>query len=195
MPRRTGPRTDRPDARGDILRAARDLFAAGGFKSTTMRAIAQRADVDVALIPYYFGNKDGLFAACLELPVEPGSVLGKVFAEGIDNVGERIIRTLAGVMEDPTTGPAIIGLVRSAIADNSAQEVFRDFILNVVLASYVRHLSGEHAQQRAALAASQVVGLMVGRYVLKIGPLAEMSVDELVDHVAPTLQGYLTGTR
>lgn len=194
MSRRTGPRTDRPDARGDILRSARELFASNGFKGTTMRAIAQSADVDVALISYYFGNKDGLFAASLELPVDPSNVLSRVFSEGLDGVGERILRTLTGVMEDETTGPAVIGLIRSAIADNQNQDVFRDFILNVVLEGYARHLQSPDAHERATLAASQVIGIIIGRYVFQIDPLARMSVDDLVAHVAPTLQDYLTGT-
>lgn len=193
MSRRPGPRTDRADARGDILAAARALFADRGFKGTTMRAVAESAGVDVALVPYYFGNKDGLFAAALELPVDPHQKIGEVFAEGIDGIGERIVRVVAGVLDDPQTGPALLGLMRSALTEGTGHEVVRDFIDNVIIGSYVRHLDRPDARARASLAATQIIGLVLARRVVRIEPVASMSIDELAAHVGPTLQRYLAG--
>ena len=193
MSRRPGPRSDRGDVRGDILASARALFAARGFKGTTMRAVAEAAGVDVALVPYYFGNKDGLFAAALELPVDPHQKIDEIFAQGLDGVGERIVRTVAALLDDPVTGPALLGLMRSAMTEGTAHDVVRDFIDNVIIGGYARHLPGPDARRRAALAASQIVGLAMARRVVGIEPLASMSVDELVEQVAPTLQRYLAG--
>ncbi|MBC9819795.1 TetR family transcriptional regulator [Terrabacter sp. MAHUQ-38] len=190
---RSGPRTDRSDVRSDILAAARTLFAAQGFRGTTLRAVADAAGVDVALVPYYFGNKDGLFAATLELPVDPRATLDEVFAAGLDGIGERIVRTMAGLLEDEQTGPALIAIMRSAVAQDSGNEVVRDFVLNVILEGYARHLDVPDANRRAALAATQLVGLALGRHVLRIPPLVEMTVDDLVEQVGPTLQRYLAG--
>jgi AcrR family transcriptional regulator len=191
--RRPGPRADRTDVRGDILSAARSLFAARGFRGTTMRAVAEAAGVDVALVPYYFGNKDGLFAATLELPVDPRAKLDEIFAQGLDGIGERIARTMATLVDDETTGPAMLGLMRSAMTEGPAHDVVRDFIENVIIEGYARHLDAPDARRRAALAATQIVGLAMGRHVLRIEPLASMSVDEVVEHVGPTLQRYLAG--
>ena len=190
---RTGPRADRTDVRGDILRAARALFAERGFKGTTMRAVAEAAGVDVALVPYYYGNKDGLFAATLELPVDPSAKLDEVFAQGLDGIGERIARTMATLVDDEATGPAMIGLIRSAVTEGPAQEVVRDFIENVVIEGYARHLDAPDARRRAALAATQIVGMAMGRHVLRVEPLASMTVDEVVEHIGPTIQRYLDG--
>ncbi|WP_353508126.1 TetR family transcriptional regulator [Intrasporangium sp.] len=193
MSRRPGPRSDRADVRGDILDSARALFATRGFKGTTMRAVADGAGVDVALVPYYFGNKDGLFAATLELPVDPREKLDEIFAQGLDGIGERIARTMATLVDDEATGPAMLGLMRSAMTDGPAHDVVRDFIENVIIEGYARHLDAPHARRRAALAATQIVGLAMGRHVLRLEPLASMTVDEIVEHVGPTLQRYLEG--
>jgi AcrR family transcriptional regulator len=192
-PGRPGPRADRDDVRGDILRVARELFGARGFKGTTMRAVADGAGVDVALVPYYFGNKDGLFAAALELPIDPRTKIDEVFAQGLDGIGERIARTMATLIEDETVGRAMIGLMRSAVTEGPAHDVVRDFIENVIIESYARHLDAPDARQRAALAATQIVGMAMGRYVLRIEPLVSMTTDELVAHIGPTLQRYLEG--
>ena len=190
---RTGPRADRTDARGDILASARELFASRGFRGTTMRAVAEGADVDVALVPYYFGNKEGLFAAALEMPVDPRSKLDEVFAQGLEGIGERIARTVAGVLDDATTGPALVGLIRSAMTEGPAHELVRDFIDNVIVEGYAQHIDTPDARERASLAATQVIGLAMARHVLRIEPLASMSVDDVVAHVGPTLQRYLEG--
>ncbi|MDV3221393.1 TetR family transcriptional regulator [Intrasporangium sp.] len=193
MSRRPGPRADRADVRGDILAAARALFASRGFKGTTMRAVADGAGVDVALVPYYFGNKDGLFAASLELPIDPHEKIDEVFAQGLDGIGERIVRTVATILDDPVVGPALLGLMRSAMTEGAAHDVVRDFIDNVIIEGYARHLDRPDARERAALAATQIVGLAMGRRVVGIEPLASMSVDEVAAHVGPTIQRYLTG--
>jgi AcrR family transcriptional regulator len=179
--------------RGDILTAARELFASRGFKGTTMRAVAEGAGVDVALVPYYFGNKNGLFAAVLDLPLDPHAKIDEVFAQGLDGIGERVVRTVATVLDDPVTGPAMLGLMRSAMTDGIAHDVVRDFIDNVIIEGYARHLDRPDARQRAALAATQIVGLAMGRRVIGIEPLASMSLDELAAHVGPTIQRYLAG--
>lgn len=188
--RRPGPRADRADVRGDILTAARELFARKGFQGTTLRAVAAAAGVDVALVPYYFGNKQGLFTASLELPVDPRAKIDEVFAGGSDGLGERLIRTLDGLFQDPVVGPAIIGLMREAIGDGDTG-LRRDFIVNVVLVAYTRHIQLPDAAARAALAASQLVGIGLARYVIRVEPLAGMSTEELARYAGPTLQRYL----
>ncbi|WP_347353461.1 TetR family transcriptional regulator [Intrasporangium sp.] len=189
--RRAHQRAGRADAKQEIQEAARTLFASRGFTGTTMRAVARAAGVDVALIPYYFGNKEGLFAATLDFPLDPRAKLDEVFGAGLDGIGERVIRTVHGLIQDEQTGPALIAIIRSAVADESANSAVRDFILNVILEGYARHIPGPDAHRRAALAASQVVGLAIGRYVLCLPPLAEMTLDEVVEYVGPTLQRYL----
>lgn len=62
-----GPRlTLKQDARSELLRAAKHLFARKGLSGTTIRDIAQEAGMNSAQISYYFENKEGLYRACLE---------------------------------------------------------------------------------------------------------------------------------
>lgn len=158
-----------------------------------MRAVAERAGVDVALVPYYFDNKDGLFAASLELPLDPHEVIEQLFGEGLEGIGERVVRTFATYLDDPTIGPALLGLIRSALSESTGHAVMRDFIDNVLIEAYARHLGRPDARQRAALAGSQIIGLALARRVLAVEPLASMSVDDVVAYAAPTIQRYLTG--
>lgn len=190
---RPGPRSDRADIRGDILIAARRLFAERGFGGTTIRAVAALAGVDVALVPYYFGNKQALFESALEVAKDISGVLDEVFSGSPDQLGERLATALDQVLADNRSGPAMIALIRSASADGPGSEVATAFFRNVILAAYQRHIDSPDAARRAALATSQIVGFTLARYVIKIQPLATMSRAEVAASLGPTFQRYLVG--
>ncbi len=188
-----GPRTDRPDLRAAILRAARERFAEAGFAGTSLRSIAAQAGVDVSLIPYYFGNKAGLFAATLELQLDPRAKLEAVFAGGLDGGGERLARTILHLLDDETTRPVFLSALRSAVTGGPAQDGVRSFVEDVIFRAYEEHLDVPRARVRAGLAATQILGVAVARHVVPIEPIASMPLDDLVGYVGPTLQRYLTG--
>jgi AcrR family transcriptional regulator len=54
------------DKKEQILEAAKKLMSEKGFDATTVRDISKTADVNVAMISYYFGSKEKLFAAMIE---------------------------------------------------------------------------------------------------------------------------------
>jgi AcrR family transcriptional regulator len=62
----TGGATARPDRRTAILLAAEKLFAEDGYHAVSIRQIAKDADVPLALVGYYFGQKHELFHAIFE---------------------------------------------------------------------------------------------------------------------------------
>lgn len=188
-----GPRADRPDLREAILRAARERFGEVGFAGASLRSIAALADVDVSLIPYYFGNKSGLYAATLELQLDPRAKLAAVFAGGIEGVGERLARTILQLLDDETTRPIFLSVIRSAVTEGAAREAVHILVDDVIIAAYVEHLDVPNARERATLAATQILGLAMARHVVPIEPLASMSIDDLVARVGPTLQRYLAG--
>ena len=99
MPAR-GRRRGRPDTRAAILAAAREQFSASGFSGTSVRAVARGAGVDPALVHHYFGTKDQLFAASLELPMDPTLIAPALLADGLDGLGERLVRTFLGIWDD-----------------------------------------------------------------------------------------------
>jgi AcrR family transcriptional regulator len=176
--------------RDAILEAARGQFAEHGFQGATMRAIAGEAGVDVSLVAYYFGSKSDLFVESLRLPVNPAVVIDGLLAGSRDDVGERLVRTLLAVWDEPATGGPLIGILRSA---SSQADLLREFIEAQILPAFAAAIDGPDAELRAAATASQVLGLVFARYVLRVEPLASAGHDDVVALVAPTLQRYLVG--
>jgi AcrR family transcriptional regulator len=185
------PRGRRPgssDSREQILAAARARFAAVGYDRTRIRDVASDAGVDPALVHYFFKTKDGLFAAVMELPVRPAEVIAPVLAEGIDGLGERLLRQVLTIWDDPGNRAALLAMLRGAGARPEAATALREFLLREVIGR-VAAVAGDPL--RANLVGSQVVGLIVARYVVQVQPLAGLEREEVVRLVAPTLQRYL----
>jgi AcrR family transcriptional regulator len=187
-----GRRPGAPDTRAEVLAAARASFAEKGFRGTTIRAVAAAAGVDPALVHHYFGTKDDLFVAALEIPVDPREILAPVVALGPDGAGERLLRTFLSVWDDPEFQPRLIGLARSLVADDSAALVRYGFI-PVVVGPVLTALVRDRPEVRVPLVASQMIGLIVARYVIAIPPLAQMPAEDVVARIGPVLQHYLTG--
>jgi AcrR family transcriptional regulator len=190
--RRRGPRADAADTRGAVLQAARARFAAHGYDGTRLRDVAADADVDVALVSYFFGSKDGLFAAAMALAVNPAQLVEELLRDGVDGLGERLLRTLLQLL-DTRAGSPFVALVRSAATNDKAAALLRGFVEQEVLGRLARALDAPDPELRAALAGSQVVGVVMARYVVRVRPIAEADVDTLVAAIGPTLERYLTG--
>jgi AcrR family transcriptional regulator len=188
-----GRRPGGPDTRGQILAAARQSFAEKGFGGTTIRAVAASADVDPALVHHYFGAKDDLFLAALDIPVDPRRLVPTVFQPGLEGAGERLLRLFLSVWDDPTTRLPLIALVRTALTQEAPETLLQQGILRMVLVPMRAALPRDDADRRAQLVVSQMVGLVVTRYVLSLEPLASMPEEELLASVAPTLQRYIDG--
>lgn len=185
-----GRRPGAPDTRAEILASARAMFAARGFGSTSMRAIAADAAVDPALVHHYFGSKHDLFVAALELPVDPRIALAPVLEGGLDEAGERLLRVFLSVWDDEDARLSLLGLVRG-VFDPTGRQLLRDGLLGVVLGPLGPALGLDEPQRRLALVASQMIGLVMLRYVLEVEPLASMETDLVVATYAPTVQRYL----
>jgi len=186
-----GRRPGAPDTRAEVLAAARTSFAEKGFRATTIRAVASSAGVDPALVHHYFGTKDDLFVAALQIPVDPREVLAPVVAAGPDGAGERLLRTLLSVWDDPEVQPGLVALARSLVSDDSASLV-RDGFIPVVVGPVLARLVRDRPEVRVPLVASQIIGLVVARYVVALPPMAAMPAEDVVARVGPTLQRYLT---
>ncbi|MBO0867067.1 MAG: TetR family transcriptional regulator [Micromonosporaceae bacterium] len=192
---RTGRRRGSPDTREAIVSAARAVFAEHGYDGAAIRAIAARAGVDPALVHHYFGTKEKLFLAVVAAPFDPGEVLPRITGPGTDGFGERLIRALLAVWEDPVRGPAALALLRSALRHDWSARMLREFLTNRVLRRGMQLLEIDPAEAplRASLVASQIVGLVGIRYALRIEPLASLPVEVVVANVGPTIQRYVTG--
>ena len=189
--RRPGPSTTR-DA---ILTAARERFSEQGYDRVRMRDVAADAGVDVALVTYHFGSKDGLFAAALEMPLPMATLMADVLEHGeIDDFGERFLRRVLELWDDERTGGPLVALVRSAMSHPPARDRLSEFVQSELLARIAARLDAPDARQRAALFGSQLIGLLLYRHVLHVEPVASMDPEELVRRAAPALQRHLTGS-
>ena len=189
--RRGRPRAGQSDARERILTAAMDEFGELGYDGATMRGIAGRAGVDAALVHHYFGTKADLFGETVGAPMRPDLALPGILAGPSDEVGERIVRYLLETWEDPDVRRRGVALLRTTIGNKLTTPLLAGFLSRELLSRIVRTLDVDDADLRASLVASQVAGLIIARYVLRLPALAEASVDEVVARVGPTLQRYL----
>ncbi|MFJ7947291.1 TetR family transcriptional regulator [Streptomyces sp. NPDC096354] len=187
--RRAG--TTGPGARERILEAARTEFAERGYDKTSIRGIAKKAAVDAALVHHYFGTKDEVFAAAIEVSFEPALVIPAVLAGGTDGLGERLARYFIGVWENPATRAPLLAIMRSALTHEAAAKVLHGFVLRRLLERVAEALDVPDPTFRAELAASHMIGIAMLRYVIKAEPLASADPEKIVAMVAPTLQRYL----
>lgn len=189
--KRTGRRPGTPQTRDAILAVARRGFATRGYDATSLRGIAAEAGVDPALVLHYFGSKERLFVAATGMPAS----LLELFAtlEGLP-VADRmraLVRGYLEVVDSDSSRNAIIALVRSAVSNDQAAAMLREF-MTAQLLPVIAALTGEpDARLRASLVAAQLIGMAVLRHVVKVEPLAKATPDEIVALVVPAIEQHL----
>jgi AcrR family transcriptional regulator len=170
-----------------ILAAARERFATDGYERATIRAIAADAQIDPSMVMRYFGNKERLFAAAAEFDLE----LPDLTQVPRDRLGTTVA---AHFLERWERDEALQILLRVGVTNEAVAERMRTIFaaqLGPVIAKATRR--PQEAPVRAGLAASQVLGMALCRYVLAFPPLASMDRQQVIDWIGPTLQRYLTG--
>lgn len=188
-----GRRLGTPDTRGAILAAARAAFAERGFDRTTNRAIAAAAGVTPGLVHHFFGSKEDLFLAALDLPFDPRTVLGPAVPGPLGQLGTRVARAAVGVWEDETHREPMLAYLRTAMTNREVAAAMRHGLPQVALTALRPVVNGPDAVLRVELAMTQIAGMAVLRYAIGIEPLASLPFDEVVDRVAPAIQHHLLG--
>jgi len=182
-------------SRDAVLSAAKERFATEGYEKTTLRAIARDAHVDPSMVLYLFGSKEELFRESLRLIIDPEVLVAALTGATDDepDIGTRMVRTYLRIWETPDTAATVRAMLQSANSNSHAHDAFRGFMQNYVLTAVSGVLGGgEQARLRATLAASQLVGTALLRYVIEVPPLATLPVEEVVALIAPTVTRYLT---
>ncbi|WP_369261085.1 TetR family transcriptional regulator [Streptomyces sp. R35] len=182
-----------PATRDRILEAAREEFSERGYEKTSVRGIAKAAGVDSALVHHYFGTKEQVFEAAIEVAFAPALGAPDAVEDGpLDAVGERLTRFIFGIWENPATRTPLLAILRSAVNNETAAAVFRRLVATQLLRRIAGQLDAPDAELRAELAAAQLVGIAMLRYVIKVEPLASADPEQIVARVAPVVQGHLT---
>jgi AcrR family transcriptional regulator len=190
----TGERpADEPPAPERILTSARTEFAARGYDRASIRAIARGAHVDPALVHHYFGTKEQVFEAAVETAFAPAMAAPDIVAQAAGpDTGERLTRFFLGLWEKPATREPLLAIVRSAVNNETAARIFRGMVTRSLLARFAAGLDVPDARLRVELAASQLVGVVMLRYVIKVEPLASEEAETLIGRLAPVVQHHLT---
>ena len=191
-PRRRGRRPGGTDTRAGLLDAARVEFASRGYEGATVRVIADRAGVDPAMVNHWFGGKEALFSEALQLPMNPAEVMAEIVPGDPERLGERIVQRFLTIW-DQTGGGPMAAVLRSIASHEDAARMLREFIGNVMVRRVVATVAPDQPDLRASLVGSQLFGVGLVRYVLKLEPLASADHATVIRAVAPNLQRYLTG--
>jgi AcrR family transcriptional regulator len=188
---RRGRRPGRSDARDQILGVARRRFLAEGYHAVTLRSVADEAGVDVALISYYFGSKKGLFGAALGLVANPPEILAAALPGNPATRPERVLRALLTTWEDPVRTAELRLLVGAAVHEPDIARLLAEVFEREMFTRVAETLQGRHRTQRAAAMGTQLAGVVFARYILRLEPVASMTVDELIHYLRPGLHAAL----
>jgi AcrR family transcriptional regulator len=192
--RRSGRWRTGQQSRQRIIDAARERFMHDGYERATVRAIAADAGVDVAMVYYFFGSKEGLFtASALTGPEHPLQHLAALLDDGTEGIGPRLVRRFLEHWDRGAEYEPLLTLWRSAAIHPQARKVLHDSLAGPMAERVAAEFGVTDAELRVELVASHLAGLAFARYQLKIEPMASTSIEDLVTWLGPTVQRYLTG--
>ncbi|OJZ67920.1 TetR family transcriptional regulator [Mycobacterium paraffinicum] len=169
------------------------MFARNGIRDTSIRAVAAAAGVDSALVHHYFGTKEKLFAAAVHIPIDPMQVIGRLREVPVEELGHTLPSMLLPLW-DSEVGTAFVAALRSILAGTEVN-LFRSFIQDVIGVEIGPRVDNPPGSGliRVQFVASQLVGVVMARYVLQLEPFASLPAEQVARTVAPNLQRYLTG--
>jgi AcrR family transcriptional regulator len=189
-----GRRPGNADTRGEIVEAAKRVFAAKGYDGASLRGVAREAGVDPALVHHYFDGKASLFVAAMALPFDPRQV--KEHAASADYSGARTIEGFLTMWDHAEgTGSSFASCMAAMAASTNVADAMREFI-NERVWSVLRHKEGESEalkRRRTAMVSSQLMGLAFARYLLRVPPMSTASPKQIARWVGPTLDRYVMG--
>jgi AcrR family transcriptional regulator len=187
-----GRRPGHADTRGEIIEAAKRVFAANGYDGTSLRAVAREAGVDPALVHHYFDGKSSLFVAAMALPFDPRQV--KARAEGAEYSGARTIESFLTMWDRAEgSGSSFASCMAAMAASTNVADAIREFV-NERVWSILSRNEGESdavARRRTAMVSSQLLGLAFARYILRVPPMSTASPRQIGRWVGPTLDRYV----
>lgn len=182
------------DTRAQIVAAAAKEFLERGYDAASLRAIARRAGVDAALVHHYFADKADLFAEAVQAPIRPDQIVRQALAGPRDQVGVNLVTAALHAFEAEKTRDRFMSLLRTALGHDFAATMLRQFVMREVLRKIAAELDVDDAELRATAVASQIVGLVIVRYGIRVEPLASAPIDEVAARIGPVIQWHLTGS-
>jgi AcrR family transcriptional regulator len=179
-----GPRSE--PTRRTILEVARQGFATRGYEQTTIRAVAAQAGIDPSMVMRYFGSKAGLFAAASTTHLQVPDLRPIPHAER----GEFMVRHFIERWEDSPSNDTLVILLRTAVTNDAVADQLHAQFENLVTRP-IAELGGDQPERRGSLIGTQLLGLALCRYVLRLQPIASAAAADVINDIAPTVQFHL----
>ncbi|WP_055489493.1 TetR family transcriptional regulator [Streptomyces sp. TP-A0356] len=192
MNKNRGRPPGRPATKARIARVAQALFLERGYQGTTLRAVAAEADVDVALISYHFGSKQGLFGESMNLRCGRSNAIVSALEGDPAGLADRLLDAVTALWEDPS-GTGFSAMDGTALRDEDVMRVFREFLEREVLGRIAEHLGGRDATQRATAAVAVIGGLIFTRYLNPLAPVVALDTADVRRILGPALRAALHG--
>jgi AcrR family transcriptional regulator len=186
-----GPRGERGEQAEKIIAAARRSFATCGYASTSLRSVAQDAGVDPGLVHYYFRTKTGLLEAVMQPPEAFGAAVAAAAEQPLHERGRAFVQANLRLWEDAASAEILRSIILTAAQEPAALQRLRQLFSELVLAVVSHSLPDAERSLRASLIATQIVGLVMNRYIWQVGDIAALPADAVTDLLAPTVQRYL----
>lgn len=165
------------------------VVAANGSSGTTIRAVARAADVDPALVYHYFGSKQRLLDAATDAPPELVESVRHVWQSAPEELGRNLVTNLVRLWADDRVRPGMLATLMAAAHEPTAQAKLKTIVETILMGPAA---PDDHERRaKAALVASQMLGLAMTRYVWRIEPITSMTDAQIIDYIAPTIQRYL----
>jgi AcrR family transcriptional regulator len=194
-----GRRPGNVDTKGQIIDAAKRVFAAKGYDGASLRAVAREAEVDPALVHHYFDGKASLFVAAMALPFDPRTVAMHEHpgvADPGSSVGSVVITGFLTMWDHAEgTGSSFASCVAGMAASTNVADAMREFVAERIWekSPVNEGESDEVTRQRRALVSSQLMGLAFIRYILRVPPISTTTPEEIARWAGPTLNRYMVG--
>lgn len=190
-----GRRPGSSNTRDVILNVARRRFAQAGYDHATIRAIAAEAGVDPGLVIHFFASKQHLFREAVGWPVEPSDVIERVLKAGAEDRPEHLARLFVELWENASVRDALLAVLRSALSNDDAARLVQATFQGGLVRKVARTLGGREAELRVELAAAQLLGMAILRYVVRVEPLASAPPTTVIRRLAPALDQHLSATQ
>ncbi|MFE9479063.1 TetR family transcriptional regulator [Streptomyces spororaveus] len=189
-----GPRGERGEQAERIVATARRAFATRGYAATSLRSVAQEAGVDPGLVNYYFRTKAGLLDEVMQPPEAFGAAVAAAAEQPMDRRGHAFVQAALDLWEDPVSAETLRAIILTAAQEPAALKRLRQLFSELVLAVVSHNVPDTERDLRASLISTQIVGMVMNRYIWRIGTMATLPAPSVIDLIAPTVQHYLTGT-
>jgi AcrR family transcriptional regulator len=166
------------------------MFAELGYERASFRRIAAEARVDPALVVHFFGSKEDLFRQVMALPPTIADAISRLADGPRATLGRRLAELVVAALDEPASRDVVLGRIRCATTHPDAAALLRETVTRDIYA-LASAISDDRPETRAVLIGAQVVGVAVGRYIMRVEPLASLPGPDIVELLAPTFQHYL----